>query len=83
MATLAPSFWMWDEVGHGHIAPFLKRKEAETMASSSASFWKRHGDDHDHSPPLVRRRRAEVMVTFASGRDHSLLPSFLLEEAWI
>ena len=32
------SFSMWDEVGHGPSALFLKRREAETMASCPPSF---------------------------------------------
>ena len=34
----AASFWKWYEDDHGHTLPFLKRREAETMASFHPSF---------------------------------------------
>ena len=49
--------------------PCLKRRKAETMASSLPSILKRGGDGHDHIPPLLLERHGK-------GQGH--LPTFLL-----
>ena len=43
MATCPPSFSMWEEDDHDPNPPFLKRREAETMASCPPSLLPRRG----------------------------------------